>query len=100
MNTELEITEYHAGAALLTGGAKMIRVVPPEGYGHRCLLVFDDTDGRASNILIQHTRGVLQAPTLEYAKNLDLLKSRIFAVRENRKQGRVVQVVSVAQDRS
>jgi hypothetical protein len=77
----LSVSEYGAGAALACAGIKMVDVKPPRMGSRRCEMLFDDTDGRASETLRKHLSGDLQASTLEFADSLQRVKSALFAAK-------------------
>ncbi len=78
---ELAVVEYMSAAALLAGGAELLRVDPPGAFERKCRIVFDDTDGKASGLLTEHMRGTLKVSSAEYARHLENLKTRLFAAR-------------------
>lgn len=76
----LEVSEYLAAAALRASGAKIVAVVPGV---KRCRIVFDDSDGAASDLAAQHRAGTLRVSSLAFADAVGAVKNEIFAAKRD-----------------
>lgn len=72
-----ETGEIVEAATLKASGITFLKVQP----GHRVTLIFDDSDGRASKIAIQHTNNGVPLNSAQMAAALSWVKDRIFGAK-------------------
>lgn len=77
MNQVYECSEIVEAATLKASGVTFIKVQP----GSRVTLVFDDSDGRASKIAIQHSNNGVPINSAQMAAALAWTKDRIFSAK-------------------
>ena len=70
-------TEYNLAATLKASGVRYVGAEP----GHRVVLLFDDGDGRASQIADRHVNGGVEVNSATLAASLSFIKDTIFATR-------------------
>lgn len=75
-----EVSEYLCAAALRASGAKIMAIVPGE---RRCKIIFDDTNGTASDLAAQHRAGTLEVNSRAMADAVQSVKSEIFGARRD-----------------
>jgi len=75
----LSIGEYMAAAAVRTAGGTLLEV--HQNGGARCVMLFDDSDGKASDLLARHRAGTLEISSREMADSIQSVKNEIFAAR-------------------
>ena len=72
-----ETGEIVEAATLKASGIPFIKVQP----GHRVTLIFDDSNGQASKIAIQHTNNGVPINSAQMAASLAWVKDRIFSAK-------------------
>ena len=74
-DAKLTVTEMGCASALLAAGARFLGAVP----GARVKLLFDDSDGAASELLAEHRTGTLEVSSLRITQALNEIKSIVFS---------------------
>jgi hypothetical protein len=75
----LIVSEYIQAAVLKGAGIRFLGAEPGERVG----LIFDDSDGRASEISSEHVNGGVGVNSASFEAALGFVKNQIFATKRN-----------------
>ncbi len=78
MNDTIAVKDFLAAATLKASGIQFVGTEP----GHRVALVFDNTDGKADDLLAKHRNGGVPLNSAQFTGAYHFVKDVIFSSRD------------------